>query len=469
MTDKQAQIFKVNTKPATGVVGGIYFVKSEKKTYIYSENGWEPYNNADEATHATNADKATTATKLSNKLTAGSKTYDGSAAVSLTKSDLGLGNVDNTSDADKVVASAKKLEGFSDGQKPLTWGHGQNEKYITDLAGNNGGDIAFTENGTQMNCQIDGFFYQNEGRYKVLDENTGIVETSLHFGNTNLNSAVSPIDIAIFNEFSSNRLGFFDPDHISVEYSRDGGTTWIDYGATDSQKLQLVTQHLQQASFITGKASTGDLKNTLNRLKIAFFDFNTANHVLYCSFRKFAIYVGTNDALNCWVTVRKNTNANPDIFTEVITKQPISGWSYWNILNLTPSITTYSNNDSQSSKIEFIFGYDSIYDRPGGSPYLGLSVYKIYGIAETLYSGSVYQKLGVVYETLSDKSIRFPADLSAGRKLAEGGVFIEDKYVKRQSGKQLSTNDYTTAEKNKLAGLVNAEALTNDEIDTVIK
>lgn len=42
-------------------------------------------------------------------LTVGSKTYNGSAAVTIAKSDLGLGNVDNTADSAKNVNSAKTL------------------------------------------------------------------------------------------------------------------------------------------------------------------------------------------------------------------------------------------------------------------------------------------------------------------------------------------------------------------------
>lgn len=64
--------------------------------------------NADNATNATNADNATTANKVANKLSFGSKTYDGSAAQTITKSDIGLGNVDNTSDANKPVSTAQQ-------------------------------------------------------------------------------------------------------------------------------------------------------------------------------------------------------------------------------------------------------------------------------------------------------------------------------------------------------------------------
>lgn len=51
-------------------------------------------------THVTNNHKT---------LTVGEKTYNGSAEVSITKSDIGLGNVDNTADASKNVLSATKL------------------------------------------------------------------------------------------------------------------------------------------------------------------------------------------------------------------------------------------------------------------------------------------------------------------------------------------------------------------------
>lgn len=50
-----------------------------------------------------------TSLKNPNALTVGEKTYDGSAAVTIAKGDLGLGNVDNTADKDKAVKSAGVL------------------------------------------------------------------------------------------------------------------------------------------------------------------------------------------------------------------------------------------------------------------------------------------------------------------------------------------------------------------------
>lgn len=48
---------------------------------------------------------------------------------------------------------------------------------------------------------------------------------------------------------------------------------------------------------------------------------------------------------------------------------------------------------------------------------------------------------------------------------ANQGKILNDKKVDKVSGKGLSTNDYTTAEKNKLAGLVN---YNDDEIRKLI-
>lgn len=56
------------------------------------------------------------------------------------------------------------------------WGN-QDGEFITDwetvsYQGNDHGDISFRFNNGQLNVIIDGVFYQNEGRYKLVDENS---------------------------------------------------------------------------------------------------------------------------------------------------------------------------------------------------------------------------------------------------------------------------------------------------------
>lgn len=107
---------------------------------------------ADEAGKAKEADHA--------------KTADTAKYTSETENAVHAGTADN----------ANAPTGFTKGSVD-TWGN-QDGEFITDwvtVKGNdndNHGDIAFRFNNGQVNVKIDGVFYQNEGRYKLVDENS---------------------------------------------------------------------------------------------------------------------------------------------------------------------------------------------------------------------------------------------------------------------------------------------------------
>lgn len=90
----------------------------------------------------------------------------------LDKNDVGLGNVDNTPDSEKTVLKSATLSGFTS-RSSQTWGN-QTGTFIHGENDETGGSFAFRrdnpENG-QMSMIIDGRFYQDEGRYMVLDTN----------------------------------------------------------------------------------------------------------------------------------------------------------------------------------------------------------------------------------------------------------------------------------------------------------
>lgn len=126
----------VDELPATGNSGDVVIL--DHKEYVYNGTAWAELGdetiyaikgeivNADIAANANidqskisglvddlanKANKSDIPTELPNPeaLTIGDKTYDGATAISVTKTDLGLGNVDNTADADKIVKSAGTL------------------------------------------------------------------------------------------------------------------------------------------------------------------------------------------------------------------------------------------------------------------------------------------------------------------------------------------------------------------------
>lgn len=344
-----------------------------------------------EANHANSSD---TATKVSNKLTAGTKTYDGSAAVSLTKSDLGLGNVDNTSDATKQVYEAN-----------LKWG----------------------------------------GKNFVGD-----------FG---------PIDASMIPELGANRFAFLKPEGVEVEYSRDGGTTWVDYGWTlsDKQSFFSPTGNIIQI----GKDNTTGTNKTNYQLRITI----TSNFAgIYSVLNKFAIYVSTNGSINCWCSIdvktKANVDAGKDVWESRANKVLVSGWSGWNIINITPTIT-YGDNDTQYQKWRFTFGVGS-HEKENEIKYTGLSVYRILAFGGVGWNTpSNLAKWGHAYTMDRLQSCTFPASVISTLDIYERGKALIEKYapksiettvnnkVDKVSGKQLSTNDYTTDEKNKLASLEN--------------
>lgn len=419
MENAKARPYRVTTLPATGVVGGIYFVKSEKKVYLYTEDGWECY---DEAVHASEADNASTATsikvraaaaadnrpipfsalgtaskttlspalddnftynkttqtlkvknlegtateskKVTNKLTAGSKSYDGSSAVTITKEDLGLGNVDNTSDATKRVFEAN-----------LQWG----------------------------------------GKHHV--------------------AAFGPVDAAMIPELGANRFAYLRPAGISIEYSRDGGTTWVDYGLSDYDKTNFFG-YSGKSLYIGGM--TGLNADKINHQLRITITSNLAT--IYTNLNKFVMLVSTDGSLNCWCTLdiisKQNVDAGNNNWENVVNKQPINGWSGWNIIN-TKGIVTYSNSVSQYQKIRFTFGADS-YGTSYPTSSSGLCIRKILAFGGVGWgTPSNLAKWGHAYTMDGNQACYFPNAVSA-TEFKENGTVLSQKYTPQSTTKTLS-------------------------------
>lgn len=74
---------------------------------------------------------------------------------------------------DSNVASATRADyptGFTSKLSSATWGN-QDGTFVTGWGGPSSANIQFRNNGGKLNVIIDGTFYQDEGRYKVLDTN----------------------------------------------------------------------------------------------------------------------------------------------------------------------------------------------------------------------------------------------------------------------------------------------------------
>lgn len=355
--------------------------------------------------------------KLESELSVKKATQDGNGAViadTYVKKESGKGLSTN----DYTTAEKTKLSGIATGANKTT---------ITN-------NLTTTSTGTALDA----------AQGKILNDKftSGLYEANLKWGGRNITDAVSPVDAAMVTQLTANRLDFLNPNCIKIEYSTDGGTTWVDYNASDADKTNLVSTTYYNSSFRCGKKDVSDTKTTQDRLRITLYNFNG---YLYTGIRKFIMYVTTNSCKNCWCTIRRNTWGAQDTFIELATKQPISGWSGWNVINV-PLFYTHCNADSQAERVELIFGMDTI----AYPTYSSLNISKLFAFGETCYGAySSVAKLGTIYTIDANAKSTFVGAVDAP-SLLENGALLSNKYALKTA-------------------IPTVESLTTTDIDNAIK
>lgn len=202
-------------------------------------------------------------------------------------------------------------------------------------------------------------------------------EANLLWGGRNISNGVSPIDSSMMPELSSNMMAFPKPAGISIEYSRDGGVTWIDYEATDKQKVELFTK--------STRLYCGNTELDNSTATVGFQLRITITPILcnvYINFNKIIMKISTTGSKNCWCTFKglksKEVvagNEDDSYYDTFVDKAKING--YYNVLNFqdirtAQGLSTY-NNDLYY-RVRIIFGYDDIYT---GTPYKGLDLVEL--------------------------------------------------------------------------------------------
>ncbi len=228
-------------------------------------------------------------------------------------------------------------------------------------------------------------------------------EAFLQWGGKNFSANYGPLDAALISDLGADRFAFIPAAKWQVEYSRDNGGTWQDYGATDAQKLSLTSVG---TSLSIGKATSENKATADYKLRLTLTTTNTVYSVL----NKFAIDVSTNGSTGCYVTIEGRTKANVDAgantwvtFAENI---PVSGWSGWNIIN-TSGITTHGNTNNQYANLRFTFGCTG-----GSSTYSGLQIRRLKAFGGVGWqTPSNMAQYGSLYRYDYSQNALFPADV----------------------------------------------------------
>lgn len=236
-------------------------------------------------------------------------------------------------------------------------------------------------------------------------------EAYLTWGGKNLKSSFGPLDAALIPVLGANRLAFMPADAITIEYSRDGGTTWTDYGVSDGTKIKLVSG-LDSNIYIGNDSTSGvDKTNYMVRVKL---DCVTGN--LYTVLEKIALLVTTNGSTGSYCTIEGQTRANyaagTDEWTTIVDKQSIGGWSGWNIINKSILVSKSSGNESyRYGAIRFVFGVTS---HASSVAYSGLQIMKIMAFGGVGWNTpSTMAATGNIFSYDRSQGVTFPANVTA--------------------------------------------------------
>lgn len=238
-------------------------------------------------------------------------------------------------------------------------------------------------------------------------------EANLKWGGKNFADSFGPIDAAMIPELGANRFAFGNPKGITIEYSNDAGKTWKDYGASDVVKTALTLKNDGLSYLSIGK--DGSSIPTNDMLRITFDTSSITGINCYSVLNKFVINISTEGMKFCYCTIQKALQKAPTVFSDVIVKVPIGGWTGYNIIN-TPSIRTYGNDEeSQYGRIRFIFGSD---DSTATNARLAiLSIYAFGGVGWNVPSNMA--KNGHLYNYNYNQDAIFPASVVATNFIGE--------------------------------------------------
>lgn len=155
-----------------------------------------------------------------------------------------------------------------------------------------------------------------DGSKNITIPVNGVKEAYLTWGGKNFSGTYGPIDAAMVPLLGTNRLAFLKESSITLEYSRDAGTTWQVLETEDKHKI-FGHYGSNRTTFTIGNNTTKGVNTANNYLLRITVD--TINASVYTSLNKFAIYISTSGSTNCWCTIRAkrldNVNAGNDVWT----------------------------------------------------------------------------------------------------------------------------------------------------------
>lgn len=275
-------------------------------------------------------------------------------------------------------------------------GDGRNIKIAYSKSGLNYGDYSWLAgwNGEELRAV-------NKNQFATANHTHPTSE--IYGGNVNYSGYAGPIESAHIDVLRANRLAFLPASGIKVEYSVDGGATWIDYGATDDQKASLFAMRMGSAAlFYTGKHTKADectIKDQL-RITVTPVDRYASVNMLYL----WVSVAGTSATVN----ISRSTIGAKETFTDVRTDVPISGWSGPNEIRFSGG--TFGGGSTQTSNAyAYRFTFKNKADGKGSVRVMDI---RMYGPSAWVVPNNMMEK-DHIYNWDANQNVHFPAQVTA--------------------------------------------------------
>ena len=249
--------------------------------------------------------------------------------------------------------------------------------------------------------------YINAGKPTVISSlPVSLLSNDVIDNNINASSLFSVVEQAASFLHSANRLQFARAAGITIEYSTDGGKTWVDYGLSDAVKVGFVSGVSVGALLAGKKLSTKATAD--DKLRITL---HATNMAVYTAATSLLINFSTNGSSGTKVDVEKAMRGSETEFTTWATGITLSGWSGWNSIPLLPKIGIgFGGGAGQTSNLgalRFTF-----YSEGAGASYTSgahFSVLNMYMLGNTYWNTpSEMAKTGHLYKYNANQDMILP-------------------------------------------------------------